>query len=185
MAKVILASASPRRIELLKCICPQFDVQPADIDEQPYSNEKPETLVARLAFEKANTVLSIHPNATVIGSDTIIAFENKAMGKPSDKADFLNMMQTLSGKTHQVLTSVSCLSGDKRIDKLVSSRIEFAVVSLNEAQKYWQTGEPRDKAGGYAIQGIGAQFVKRINGSYSAVVGLPLYETKQMLETLS
>jgi septum formation protein len=185
MSTIILASASPRRCELLKYICDDFSVQAADIDETPQAQESPKALVHRLAIEKAKKVLSTNKNAIVIGADTLIAIDGKALGKPSSQSDFLAMMEQLAGRSHQVLTSVACVSAEQSLDLVISTDIEFAPLTKAQALAYWQTGEPQDKAGGYAIQGLGAQFVKRINGSYSAVVGLPLYETKQMLETLS
>jgi septum formation protein len=159
-------------------------VQPANIDETSQKDESAQALVMRLAIEKAQTILIEQPQALVIGSDTLIVCNERILGKPENKTDFLRMMQMLSNKQHQVLTAVACLTDKERLSQCVSTHVEFAQVSKAEAEAYWLTGEPQDKAGGYAIQGIGAQFVKRINGSYSAVVGLPLYETKQMLEAL-
>jgi len=179
---IILASASPRRTQLLQSICPDFTVHPADIDEQPIASEPPSELVSRLAKEKANHVLSIYSDAIVIGADTLIACEKHILGKPKDLEDFLAMMSMLSGRSHTVHTAVACLSSQQQAFELVSSQVSFASISEAEALSYWQTGEPKDKAGGYAIQGLGEQFVMNLNGSYSAVVGLPLYHTKQMLQ---
>ncbi|MFC4701059.1 Maf family protein [Glaciecola siphonariae] len=190
MAKVILASASPRRAELLRIICEDFAIEPADMDESPFEGESAKDLVLRLAKQKAELVLTSHINSEqaddrvlVLGSDTLIECGGEVLGKPTDQGDFLDMMARLSGREHQVHTAVACLSKEHTSIELVSSTIEFADITPEQAHAYWLTEEPSDKAGGYAIQGLGAQFVKRINGSYSAVVGLPLYETKKMLET--
>nr|WP_136251361.1 Maf family protein [Ningiella ruwaisensis] len=181
---VVLASASPRRQELLARICKNFVVESADIDETPKDNEAPETLVVRLALEKAKCVFNKHRSAVVIGSDTVIAFNNAVLGKPKDKADFMRMMSLLSDKTHRVLTAVACVTDSQQKTVLVETRVTFCEISEQDAIDYWNTGEPKDKAGGYAIQGLAEQFVKHIQGSFSSVVGLPLYETKQLVKSV-
>lgn len=179
---IILASASARRSELLKRICSEFFVQAANIQETPLANEAPEVLVQRLALEKAQHVLALHPNAVIIGADTLIACDQQILGKPVDQEDFMAMMRTLSNRQHTVHTAVACISASENHCERVSSAVSFAHVSDAEALSYWQSGEPKDKAGGYAIQGLAEQFITHISGSYSAIVGLPLYQTKMMLK---
>lgn len=178
---VILASASPRRAELLRQIGVDFDVSPADIDETPAPAESPADYVRRMALEKARVVRE-PGGPVVIGADTAVVLESRIMGKPRDREHGLAMLARLSGRTHRVLSAVAVL--DKRGERLALSisRVRFRAVSVAEAQAYWATGEPCDKAGGYAIQGRGAVFVTRLCGSYSGVMGLPLYETARLLE---
>jgi septum formation protein len=164
-------------------IVPEFEIMAADIDESAGADESAAELVMRLATQKAQTVLSQSPQAIVIGSDTVISKDKQVLGKPTDKFDFLRMMQLLSGEQHEVLTGLAVMSKQRADAIVVTTKVNFASVSESEALKYWQTKEPIDKAGGYAIQGIGAQFVQSIHGSYTSVVGLPLYETKAMLES--
>jgi septum formation protein len=181
LSKVILASASSRRHELLSQLISQFDIQTADIDESPLPNESPEVLVERLAFSKAQVIWRKNPDAIVIGADTIVTFGNEIFGKPTSQNDSMAILNKLSGQCHVVMTGVAILSASKQISSVVKTEVEFTSISDQQIQAYWQTGEPQDKAGSYAIQGIGGKFVKRINGSYSNVVGLPLVETNEML----
>ena len=185
---MVLASASPRRRDLLKYLCQDFIQRSADIDESAYQGESATELVVRLANEKAKEIhKQVHKqsNSTiVIGADTLIEFHGQILGKPKDQQDFIKMIGMLSDNVHLVHTAVACVTGRNILCELVSTSVEFANVTENAAHLYWQSGEPKDKAGGYAIQGIGGQFVKRINGSYSAVVGLPLFETKGMLDKM-
>ncbi len=179
---VVLASASPRRRELLRHILPEFQVQSADIDETPAAGETPESIVQRLASEKARNVALKTPSHAVLGSDTVVAIGTTVLGKPKNEKDFLGMMNRLSGTLHHVYTAVSLVHQGVTKVILVSTEVEFSQINEREARQYWNTGEPADKAGGYAIQGIGGQFVKNIHGSVSAVIGLPLYETKALLK---
>ena len=181
LSKVILASASSRRHELLSQLITQFDIQSADIDETPKPNELPEALVERLASTKAHAIFSQNPEMIVIGADTIVTFGNEIFGKPRDQNDSISILKKLSQQRHIVMTGVSIFAANKNISKVVKTEVEFTCLSIEQIKKYWQTGEPQDKAGSYAIQGIGGKFVKRINGSYSNVVGLPLVETASML----
>lgn len=186
---VILASASPRRKELLSHIVDEFSVKPANIDETPFSNESPSKLVSRLATSKAEYVAKKHSGCLVIGSDTVVAINDIILGKPKDFNDFTNMMQMLSNNTHTVYTGV-CIFNTSRatrlyLDKVLVTDVTMATIHASDALSYWQTGEPQDKAGGYAIQGIGTKFVKSINGSFSAVVGLPVYETQQLINEIT
>lgn len=178
---VILASASPRRKSLLAHIVDDFSVLSADVDESVFENEKPADLVERLAKSKAQVIAQQYPSSIVLGSDTVVSCEQCILGKPQNFEDFCVMMRLLSNNWHQVYTGV-CLSLANRCEiKVVVTDVKMSHISEQDMLCYWQTQEPFDKAGGYAIQGIGGQFVERINGSFSAVVGLPLFETKQLL----
>lgn len=185
---VVLASASPRRTALLKQMGIEHCIVPADIDETPRQDETPEALVKRLASEKALAVKqrlieqSDMTNDTVIlASDTLISFNGQSVGKPENKADSKRILSMLSGKTHEVFTAVSVLSNQHQQTEIIHTFVTFAALTDAQIDAYWETGEPADKAGSYAIQGIGGEFVVSINGSASAVVGLPLYETRQLL----
>lgn len=194
----ILASASPRRQQLLRQL--GFDPLciPVDIDEQPFEGETPAALVARLAFQKAERCLQLRlqkdkPAAgngvVVLGADTVIDLDGEVLGKPQSQSDGLSMLQRLADREHSVLTGVCVLrAGFSSIDSApqknqicIATRLRLGPVSEAQAHAYWQSGEPADKAGGYAIQGLGAQFVAYLSGSYSNVVGLPLYETNHLL----
>lgn len=181
IAPVLLASASPRRRELLKLILTDFDVTSADIDETPMQNEKPECLVERLAKSKAKVIAEQYQTHIVIGSDTIVVANDTILGKPKSFKHFSSMMSLLSGKEHTVLTALCVVHQAHEKTCIVRTQVEMADLTEHDILDYWQTGEPTDKAGGYAIQGIGGQFVKRIEGSHSSVIGLPLYETKTLL----
>lgn len=183
---IVLASASPRRRELLSNLVQQFEVLPADIDETPFELEKPEEYVIRMAREKAEAVIDKHQLALrdlVIASDTSVVLGDTILGKPINFEDANNMLRALSGKTHRVMTSLCvCNGGLNRVaTRNVVTDVTFRDISDLEIQQYWSTGEPTDKAGAYAIQGIGSIFVSHISGSFSAVVGLPLFELSQLL----
>ncbi|MBE2168245.1 septum formation inhibitor Maf [Cobetia sp. 2AS1] len=193
-AELILASGSPRRRDLLASIGIQCEVAPVDIDETPQANESPEHYVLRLAREKAQAGFAALAQRTagqtagrrVLGADTALALDGRILGKPRDEADAREMLLSLSGRSHQVLSGVALCHGDAGRDmrcasELVESRVTFRTITPEEAARYWATGEPADKAGGYAIQGLGAVFVSHLEGSYSAVVGLPLHETAELL----
>jgi septum formation protein len=181
MHTLVLASASPRRQELLALLQVPFLTEPANISEQRAAGESPADYVQRLAAEKAAAVASNHPQAGVLGSDTIVVAGDTVMEKPTDFAHFSNMMQRLSGATHEVLTAVALHTPVGKWQTLVTTQVTFRNLSSTDIAAYWQTGEPHDKAGGYGIQGIAGKFVSHISGSYFAVVGLPLYETEQLL----
>ncbi len=185
---VVLASASPRRTALLKQMNIAHTIHPADIDESPRLNETPQALVTRLAAEKAQAVKaqleaqhSMTADTVILASDTLIAFEGQSVGKPIDKADSKKILRMLSGKQHEVLTAISALSDSRQQTQVITTAVTFAALTDEQIDAYWETGEPADKAGSYAIQGIGGEFVVSINGSASAVIGLPLYETRQLL----
>jgi septum formation protein len=187
---LVLASASPRRKELLSLLVKEFEVLPADIDETPMYQENAEDYVVRMAIDKASAAAlkyrqqaDFDMSATFIASDTSVVIDGRILGKPASLEDSLSMLRLLSGRSHKVITSL-CFSNLQRehiATKLVVSDVLFREISNVEIEQYWKTGEPQDKAGSYAVQGLGAIFVRSISGSYSAVVGLPLYETAQLL----
>jgi septum formation protein len=181
LPKVILASASSRRHELLAQLLSDFEIETADIDEMPQQGELPEALVQRLAYSKAQAIWLKNPDAIVIGADTIVTYGHEIFGKPTSQNDSIAILNKLSNQRHIVMTGVAMFGANKKISKVVKTEVEFTCLSNQQIQAYWRTGEPQDKAGSYAIQGIGGKFVKRINGSYSNVVGLPLVETQLML----
>lgn len=186
--KFILASASPRRKALLKQIGINADVFAVDIDESPKIGEQPIDMVLRLAQQKAKEAQKQldaqcdKQNLTILAADTIIEHDGAALGKPKDEDDAVAMLTSLSNKAHRVITAFCVLQGQREHLQSVISTIQFAKIEEVEARQYWQSGEPHDKAGSYAIQGYGAAFVKHLEGSYSAVVGLPLYECKCVLQ---
>ncbi|MEH6560088.1 MAG: Maf family protein [Marinobacter sp.] len=181
MASVILASASPRRSELLEQIGVRFSVQPAHIDETPRTAEMPGDYVERLAREKALAVAISFPGKLVLGSDTSVVLNAAILGKPSNEREAKAMLAKLSGTTHQVMTAIALAQGGHCETCLVTTQVTFRCLSDDEIAAYVATGEPMDKAGSYGIQGLGGIFVKELKGSYSAVVGLPLQETAALL----
>jgi len=175
---LILASASPRRLELLQQQGLSPEVKPTDTDETPLAGETGEVLVARLARAKCDAIESSLP---VLAADTLVQVGNQIYGKPESRAHAVDMLLSLAGGDHTVITGV-CVRGAEQIScSTVKTTVTFTNISEEEAVRYWDTGEPADKAGGYAIQGIGAMFVERINGSHSNVMGLPLFETARLL----
>lgn len=184
ITQIVLASASDRRKILLEQIGVVFDVVAVDVDETPQIKEPPLFYVQRLAELKARTALQkIKNNLPVLGADTSVVFENQILGKPRDAQHAVEMLMLLSGKRHHVMTSVAMINNEERLLSFVSTtEVSFDEITPAQAQAYWQTGEPVDKAGAYAIQGLAAMWVKEIKGSYSGVMGLPLYETAQLLK---
>ena len=182
-----LASASPRRSALLKQIGIAHEVRPVDLDESANREESPSGYVQRLARAKAEALwsrLSADQRLPVLGSDTTVALGNEILGKPRDRDDGLRMLRALSGRTHQVYTAVA-LQHEHGCDARVSvSDVTVKSLSDDEIAAYWETGEPADKAGAYGIQGRAAVFIERIAGSYSGIVGLPLYETGELLRMI-
>lgn len=184
MASLHLASASPRRRELLAQIGVPFVTLIASIDETALPGEPAERYVERLAREKARAglaALSDPADAVVLGADTAVVLDGRILGKPADRAECLSTLAALSGREHQVLTAVALASAQRIESRVVASRVRFRPLRAGEAEAYWATGEPCDKAGSYGIQGLAAVFVSQLEGSYSAVVGLPLCETAQLL----
>ncbi len=184
-AQLILASASPRRHELLQQIGIEVIVQSVDIDETHKNNETVSDYVQRLAMEKAqsgfDTINNRH-KLPVLGSDTIIEISGNILGKPADRQHAKIILQQLSGRQHTVHTSVAIVMQGKNLLATSSSQVTFKPLLEQEIEDYLATGEADDKAGAYAIQGIAAQFITNINGSFSGVMGLPLYETTQLLK---
>lgn len=179
---LLLASQSPRRAELLKQIGVPFNQCPVNIDETVLSHESPEEYVQRMAQEKSNLGFNrAGVQNIVLGSDTIVVAQGNILGKPKDKADAIRMLSILSDYTHQVFTAVTITSAKQQKTIVVETKVCFGPLTTQQMAWYWQTGEPQDKAGSYGIQGVGGQFVKHIKGSYSAVVGLPLYQTRMLL----
>ncbi|MFK7887103.1 MAG: nucleoside triphosphate pyrophosphatase [Gammaproteobacteria bacterium] len=178
---LILASASPRRAQLLEQIGVVFRVMPADIDETPRPDEGAEAYVGRLAIEKAAAIAARNPGHVVLAADTTVVVDEHILGKPDSADECETMLRKLSGRAHEVYTGIAVHSGDSVAQTVTRSRVHFRSIDKDERVAYWHSGEPKDKAGGYAIQGLGAMFVQRIEGSYSGVVGLPLAETAQYL----
>lgn len=180
---VYLASGSPRRRELLSQIGVAFQVLVATVDETLRANEAPQHYVARLARAKAEAGWRLKPTpaAPVLGADTAVILDNRILGKPVDRDHAAHMLLTLSGRTHAVLTAVALVDEAGVQVRLSRSEVIFREISAAEAEEYWHTGEAFDKAGGYAVQGRGAVFIAALHGSYSGVMGLPLYETAELL----
>jgi len=184
MATLYLASGSPRRRELLTQIAVPFLTQIAPIDENALPGESPIAYVERLALSKAQAglaALTDTANAVVLGADTAVVLDERILGKPTDRADALATLSDLSGRTHEVLTAVALVSRERQVSRVVTSQVTFRALSQAEIEAYWASGEPQDKAGCYGIQGLAAVFVSQLQGSYSAVVGLPLCETAALL----
>lgn len=193
--QVYLASASPRRRELLAQIGIAYEVIESGVAEQPRPQEDARDYVRRLAREKAHAALARVraqglPPRPIVAADTEVVIDGEIQGKPADRAHGEAMLRRLSDRTHEVLTAICIVRehrGDGTVDARVAlsmSRVTFGPLSADAIARYWDTGEPADKAGGYAIQGHGARFVARLEGSYSGVMGLPLYELAQALDEL-
>ncbi len=183
---MILASQSPRRMDLLKLITVDFQVKPTYIDETLILGESADIYVRRLAKLKAITASRAGGfKEIVIGADTTVSVSGVVLNKPTDRVDFLDMMDRLSNSTHQVFTGICVVCNDRTLLQVVKTDVTFRELLLHERLAYWDTGEPFDKAGGYAIQGLAARFVKSIHGSYTNVIGLPLVELEAMLYDVS
>lgn len=183
---LVLASASPRRRALLAQVGVPVLQQPVSLDETPLPGEAAAVCAQRLARAKAETLwktlpASVHALSVVLGADTIVVHDGRVLGKPAGAAEAVAVLLSLSGAWHEVFTAVSILSGQGEDTFVVRTRVKMRAITREEAEAYWRTGEPADKAGGYAVQGLGAVFVEAIEGSYSSVVGLPLVETTQCL----
>jgi len=176
----MLASSSPRRAAILRALGLEFSAAGVDLDEQRRAGEPADALVLRLATEKAATARLIH-NVTVLAADTVVVVDDDILGKPRDQEHALAMLARLSGRDHQVLTGVALHWDGGERSVLSVSHVSFRDIGPDEALAYWQSGEPCDKAGAYAIQGLGGIFVRAVRGSYSGVVGLPVYETAALL----
>jgi septum formation protein len=180
---LLLASQSPRRRELLAQIGIGFTTVHVDVDESAQVGETPAALVERLALAKARAGLATATEAqvAVLGADTVVVIKDEVLGKPRDREDSQRMLRLLSGKPHTVYSAVALVSSERAAVRVSASEVRFRTIDETEMEAYWQSGEPKDKAGGYAIQGLGAGFVTHLQGSYSAVMGLPLHETTELL----
>lgn len=183
---IYLASASPRRQELLRQLGIIFEALPANLDEQALPAERPEDYVLRVARDKAQHALQQlrargAPPRPVLGADTEVVLAGEILGKPRDRQHGQEMLRKLAGCTHEVLTGLALLHDDAVYTALSRSRVSFGPLTDEDIRRYWDSGEPADKAGGYAVQGRAAAFIERIEGSYSGVMGLPLFELTQLL----
>ncbi|MFQ5468814.1 MAG: Maf family protein [Gammaproteobacteria bacterium] len=182
--QVYLASSSPRRAELLTQIGVGFETIDVNVDERRISHEAPEEYVSRLALSKADAgcqMVSDYTAFPVVGADTAVVINGEILGKASNREHGIEMLKKLSGHTHWVYTGVAVV-GKSETTRLSVSEVTFREIMFEELQSYWLTGEPMGKAGGYAIQGMGAMFVSKLTGSYSGVMGLPVFETAEMLK---
>lgn len=185
---LVLASGSPRRKELLSQLGYEFSVLVTDVEECKHAQETAEEYVKRLSLDKALAALSLlgvsdsEKQHVVLGSDTVVVSQGQVLEKPADFSDSKRMLTQLANHRHQVMTAVSVVSATQQNTKIVITDVWFKPLSEKEIEQYWETGEPCDKAGSYGIQGLGGRFVTRIEGSYYAVVGLPLFETAQLLQ---
>jgi len=176
-----LASASPRRRQLLDLIGVPHLVTPADIDETPHASERADEYVMRLAREKAEAIWALHQDLPVLAADTTVVVNQEILGKPESEADAAAMLGKLSGREHLVHTGVALRTGPSVKVGISTTQVWFESLTPAQIHAYWASGEPQGKAGAYAIQGLGAVFVSNIAGSYTGVMGLPLFETAQML----
>ena len=179
---LILASASPRRAELLTSAGFTFEVAPAEVDETPRPGEGPASYALRVAGDKGRAGAAAHPGRTVLAADTVVAIDGLIVGKPADAADAARMLGLLSGRVHEVHTAVVLRRGSLERTDLVTTRVRFQALSDAEVAWYVASGEPAGKAGGYAIQGLGARFIEWIEGSWSNVVGLPIAAVYRLLD---
>lgn len=182
---IYLASRSPRRRELLEQIGVSYQVVVPDVPEQQQPAESPADYVCRLALSKAQAgwaMISELEKLPVLGADTVVVLDGKVMEKPADREDGIAMLSTLAGREHQVMTGMALVTENDHSVELSVSSVRFREITEREKLDYWATGEPIDKAGGYAVQGIAAAFIERIDGSYSGIMGLSLFEVSEMLE---
>lgn len=179
---LILASASPRRAELLQAAGIPFEVHSADINEARWHDEAPDAYVRRVARAKAEAVLARYPDRTILAADTIVVCQERVLGKPHDAAEARAMLALLSGRRHVVFTGMALLRDGGAHVSVEQTDVWFAALSDDEIAVYIESGEPLDKAGAYAVQGLGSRFVERIDGLYSTVVGLPVARLYQLLQ---
>lgn len=178
--QLYLASRSPRRQELLRQVGLRFDVVPTDVEERRLPTQSPADYALATALAKARAARPPQP-LPVLAADTDVVIDGEILGKPADRAQALDMLRRLAGRTHEVYSGVAVVQGGLAETALSVTAVSFGAIGATAAAAYWDTGEPADKAGAYAIQGLGAQFVREIRGSYSGVVGLPLYDTMRLL----
>ena len=182
VGRLILASRSPRRAELLTAAGIIFEIFALEIDEQPRVGEAPGAYVERLAVEKAQAVFAWYPSETVLGADTTVVVDGRMLGKPADRADAVDMLRALRGRVHEVLTGVAVVGPAGVTSAVERTRVWFHDVTDEDISAYVDSGEPMDKAGAYAIQGLASRFVPRIEGSYTNVVGLPVALVSSILK---
>jgi len=175
-----LASESPRRVEILNSLGMSFTSEGVDIDETRLGDEPASAMVLRLAEAKARAAAARY-SGLILGSDTVVALGDRILGKPGSKKEALDMLSSLSGHSHEVFTAVVLLKREQVFSDISVTSVRFREIHSDEARQYWQSGEPRGKAGAYAIQGLGGLFVESIDGSYSGVVGLPVFHTAKLL----
>jgi len=180
--KLILASSSPRRKDLLASFGKPFTIDVPDVDESLLPGEDPSAHVRRLALDKARTVAGRHDDGLVVAADTIVVLDGRIIGKPEDEADARRMLGTLSGRSHHVYTglAVADAAAGTVMSRVACSRVTISSIGEEEIARYVATGEPLDKAGSYAVQGLGGKYVSRVNGSLSNVIGLPLEELREL-----
>jgi len=181
---LVLASASPRRRELLAQLGVRFRSTAAEIDETRLASEEAVPYALRVATAKGRAVADLESSAElpVLAADTVVALDGHVLQKPADREQGVEMLMRLAGREHDVISAVVVVHGGVLRTSVNRTAVRFSDISMDQANRYWDTGEPEDKAGGYAIQGLGAVFVAHIEGSYSAVMGLPLFETARLLE---
>ncbi len=185
--RLILASSSPRRAELLRAAGFQFDIVPADLDEDRRGGEPPAAYVRRLASDKSAAVARRRPDSgeVVLGADTAVVIDGDVLGKPVDDADAEQMLARLSGRRHEVVTGVSLRAGGQEVGRVEATAVWFAAMTSADISWYVASGEGRDKAGAYGIQGLASRFIPRIDGSYTNVVGLPIAAVQDLLRALA
>ena len=182
--KIVLASGSPRRKEILENMNLKFDIIKSEIEETTLENESPEDLVKRLSYEKAHDIATRNRDSIVIGADTVVVLDNNVLGKPKDKEDAFNMLKKMSGREHDVITGISilCLDSKKEIIDFCVSKVKFKNLSDEDIYSYIATGECMDKAGSYGIQGLGGILVEYIKGDYFNIVGFPISSASEILK---
>ena len=183
--EIVLASASPRRAELLTLAGFRFVVDPADVDETEHPGEPPEHYVLRVARDKARTVAARHHGRVVLAADTTVVADGQILAKPADEADAIRMLELISGAVHDVWTAVVALNDGKEAAETTLTRVQLRAITPEEIRWYVATGEPMGKAGAYGIQGRAARFIDRIEGSWSNVVGLPVATVDRLLKSLA
>jgi septum formation protein len=181
MMSIYLASQSPRRRELLDQIGVAYQVIPVAVEESRQNGELAAEYVQRLSLNKAQAGAGVYGDKPVLGADTIVVLDGDVLEKPDSEENAVAMLLRLSGCTHQVMTAISIVYQEKVVTRMNTTSVRFRPITEQEARQYWLTDEPIDKAGGYGIQGVGAVFVEAVSGSYSSVVGLPLFETAALL----
>ena len=182
MQKIILASKSPRRKQILEQVGLDFEIEVSDFDETQIKFKTPQEMVEKLSLEKAKIIAQGNPDAIIIGADTTVIFRKEIIGKPKSKEDAFRILSLLSGNTHEIVTGFTVIKGSKSITKHITSKVKFKKLSEAEINAYVETGEPMDKAGGYGIQEKGGLFMENIEGDYFNVVGLPIFAVAEALK---